>query len=482
MNYLLYPESVAVAGASASPDKFGHRVLFNIINNGFEGRVYPVNPRESSVLGLDCFPSVAEIPGEVDLAVITVPTAGVKQVLQDCIWKGVKAVIIITSGFSEVGGQGIALESEIAELARRAGLAMAGPNCVGLVSTPAQLYCHMMPFYPSAGTIAIVAQSGSVADMIASRIKDQGLGISHLISAGNEAVLHIADYLDYLADDERVSVVVAYIEGIRNGRSFLQAAKKVTSRKPLIILKAGGTDAGAKAALSHTAALAGDDRIISSLIRQSGAIRVDDLEALADAAAAFSGQPLPRGNRVGIIAPGGGFGVMAADACARRGLDVAQLDRKTLDKLDFMLPPTWSHGNPVDTVAGVKGGAMEMIQALLESPAIDGLIVLSVVGGLQSIWKYIEVGNGRIITNGLTQGAVDYFDTYYRQIMELKERFGKPVVVTFSLPIEAEAIMQEAAKLTRETGTACYTTFAQAVRAYSALSDYAGHLRKGNPV
>jgi acyl-CoA synthetase (NDP forming) len=478
INCLLYPESVAVAGASASPDKFGYRVLFNIINNGFQGRVYPVNPRESDVLGLECFPSVVDIEGKVDLAVITVPTAGVKQVLQDCIQKGVKAVIVITSGFSEVGGQGVALESEIAELAQRAGLAMAGPNCVGLVSTPAQLYCHMMPFYPSAGPIAIVAQSGSVADMIASRIRDQGLGVSHLISAGNEAVLRIADYLDYLADDEHVSAVVAYIEGIRDGRRFLQAAKRVTSRKPLIILKSGGTAAGARAALSHTAALAGDDRIITSLIRQSGAIRVDDLEALVDAAAAFNGQPLPRGNRVGIIAPGGGFGVMAADACARSGLDVAPLDRKTLDKLDSMLPPTWSHGNPVDTVAGVTGGAMEMVQALLESPAIDGLIVLSVVGGLQSIWKYIQVGNGRIITDGLTQGAVDYFDTYYRQIMELKERYGKPVVVTFSLPIEAEAITREAAKLTRETGTACYTTFSQAVRAYSALSDYAAYLRK----
>jgi len=478
IKHLLYPESVAVAGASTSPDKFGYRILFNIINNGYEGRVYPINPRARNVLGLECFPSVMDIEGKVDLAVVTVPTAGVKQVLYDCIQKGVKAVIVITSGFSEVGGQGTAMESEIAQMACEASLALAGPNCVGLISTPVHLYSHMMPFYPSAGTIAIVAQSGSVSDMIASRIKDQGMGVSHLISAGNEAVLHIGDYLDYLADDERVSVVAAYIEGIRDGCRFLQAAKKVTSRKPLIVLKSGGTAAGARAALSHTAALAGDDRIIGSLIRQSGAIRVDDLEQLVDAALAFNGQPLPRGNRVGIIAPGGGFGVMTADSCARHGLEVAALDRKTLDKLDSLLPPTWSHGNPVDTVAGGRGEAIEMIQALLDSPAIDGLIVLSVVGGLQSIWKYIEVADGRIVTDGLTQGAVDYFDTYYRRIMELKERSGKPVVVTFSLPLEAEAIMQEAARLTRETGTTCYTSFTQAVRAYSALSDYAAYLRK----
>jgi len=479
MNSLLYPGSVAVAGASASPDKFGHRVLFNIVNNGFEGRVYPVNPRESRVLGLESFPSVADIPGDVDLAVITVPTAGVKQVLQDCIQKGVRAVIVITSGFSEVGGQGAVLEAEIGDMARRAGLALAGPNCVGLISTHAKLYCHMMPFYPSRGPIAIVAQSGSVADMIASRLGDQGLGTSHLISAGNEAVLRVADYIDYLAMDERATTVLAYIEGIRDGRRFLQAAKKLTARKPLIVLKAGGTAAGARAALSHTAALAGDDRIINSLLRQAGAIRVDDLDALTDTAAAFNGQPLPRGNRVGIIAPGGGWGVMVADACAQRGLDVAPLDRVTLDKLDSMLPPTWSHGNPVDTVTGMTGGAVEMVQALLESPAIDGLIVLGVVGGLQSIWKHIEVGSGgKIITDGLAQGAVEQFDTYYREMMKLKKRFGKPVAVTFSLPIKTDVINETAARLTRETGTTCYTSFTQAVRAYSALSSYAEYLRK----
>jgi len=481
INKLLYPKSVAVVGASASPDKFGYRVLFNIVNSGFEGGIYPVNPRESRVLGLESFPSVVDIPGEVDLAVVTVPTAGVRQVIQDCIHKGVKAVIVITSGFSEVGGQGTVLEAEIGDLARRAGLALAGPNCVGLISTHAKLYCHMMPFYPSRGSIAIVAQSGSVADMIASRLGDQGLGISHLISAGNEAVLNVGDYLDYLAGDDRASVVLAYIEGIRDRRRFLQSAKKVTARKPLIVLKAGGTAAGARAALSHTAALAGDDSVIDSLLRQAGAIRVDDLDALTDASAAFNGQPLPRGNRVGIIAPGGGWGVMVADACAQRGLDVAPLDRITLEKLDSMLPPMWSHGNPVDTVTGIKGHAVEMVQALLESPAIDGLIVLGVVGGLQSIWKYIEVGSdGKIITDGLAHGAIEQFDTYYREMMKLKERFGKPLAVTFSLPIKTEMINETAARLTRETGTTCYTSFTQAVRAYSALSGYAAYLRKSD--
>jgi len=476
---LLYPESVAVAGASASPDKFGYRVLFNIVHNGFKGRIYPVNPRESSVLGLEAFSSVADIPGEVDLAVVTVPPVGVKQVVQDCVKKGVRAVIVITAGFSEIGGHGVVLEAEISEMARRAGLALAGPNCVGLVSTHVDLYCHMMPFYPSRGPVAIVAQSGSVADMIASRLGDHGLGTSHLISSGNEAVLNVGDYLEYLAGDERASVVLAYIEGIRDGRRFLQAAKKLTARKPLIVLKAGNTAAGARAALSHTAALAGDDRIINSLLRQAGALRVEDMEELVDAACAFSNQPLPCGNRVGIIAPGGGWGVMAADACTQRGLDVATLDRATLDKLDSFLPPTWSHGNPVDTVAGVTGHAAEMVQALLESPSIDGLIVLGMIGGLQSIWKYIRAGSGgKVITDGLAHGAMDHFDTYFREMMTLKERFGKPTAVTIILPIKTEIITETASRLTRETGTTCYSSFTQTIRAYSALSDYAAYLRK----
>lgn len=479
LKYLLYPESVAVAGASASPDKFGHRILFNIINNGFGGRVYPVNPRESEVLGLESFAAVSDIPGEVDLAVITVPTAGVKQVVEDCIRKGVRAAIVITSGFSEVGAEGAALEAEIAGLARSAGLTLVGPNCVGMISTHTNLYCHMMPVYPFKGSIAVVAQSGSVADMISSQLCDRGMGVSHLISAGNEAVLRIGDYLEYLAGDDRVSVILSYVEGIRDGRRFLEAVKKVTVKKPLVMLKAGSTAAGARAAKSHTAALAGSDEVIGSLLRQAGVIRVNSLDELVDAACVFSNQPLPAGNRVGIIAPGGGWGVMLADACSHQGLEVPPLDHTTLDKLNAILPPIWSHNNPVDTVTGVKGGAAEMVQALLESPVLDGLIVLGIVGGVQTMWKYIEAGDGgKSMSAGFARGAMETFERYFREMMKLKERYGKPVIVTLSLPVKIGTIIETAAGLSRETGTACYTSFTQASRAYSALNKYAGYLRK----
>ena len=478
LKYLLYPGSVAVAGASASPDKFGHRILFNIINNGFKGRVYPVNPRESEVLGLESSAAVSDIPGAVDLAIITVPTAGVKQVVEDCIRKGVRAAIVITSGFSEVGVEGAALEAEIAGLARSAGLALVGPNCVGMISTHSSLYCHMMPVYPFKGSIAVVAQSGSVADMISSQLCDRGMGVSHLISAGNEAVLRIGDYLEYLAADDRVSVILSYVEGIRDGQRFLEAARKVTAKKPLIMLKAGSSAAGARAAMSHTAALAGSEQVIDSLLRQAGVIRVDCIEEMADAACAFSNQPLPAGNRVGIIAPGGGWGVIAADVCARLGLEVPPLDHATLDKLNAILPPIWSHNNPVDTVAGVKGEAEDMVQALLESPELDGLIVLGIVGGVRSMWKYIEAGEGGTsMADGFARGAMETFERYFKEMMKLKERYGKPVIVTLILPVKIGTIIETAAGLSKETGTACYTSFTKASRAYSALNKYAGYLR-----
>ncbi len=481
LKYLLYPGSVAVAGASASPEKFGHRVLFNIINKGFKGRVYQVNPREKEVLGLESFPNVCDIPGAVDLCVITVPTAGVKSVIEDCVRKGVRAAIVITSGFSEVGAEGAALEAEIAALARRAGLALVGPNCVGMISTHRSLYCHMMPVYPFKGSIAVVAQSGSVADIISLQLCDRGIGISHLISAGNEAVLRIGDYLEYLAGDDRVSVVLSYVEGIRDGRRFADAIKKVTAKKPLIMLKAGSSAAGARAARSHTAALAGSEEVIASLLRQAGVIRADSIEEMVDMACAFSNQPLPVGNRVGIIAPGGGWGVIGADVCSRMGLEVPQLDRATLDKLDAILPPIWSHNNPVDTVAGVKGEAEDMVQALLESPVLDGLMVLGVVGGVQSMWKYIEERMGsKSMTEGFAHGAIERFERYYRDMNVLKDRYGKPVLVSLILPVDIDIIAGTAARLTKETGTACYTSFTQASRAYSALNKYAGYLRKSN--
>ena len=479
LKYLLYPGSVAVAGASASPDKFGHRILFNIINNGFRGRVYPVNPREREVLGLESFAAVSDIPGAVDLAVITVPTAGVKQVVEDCIRKGVRAAVVITSGFSEVGAEGAALEAEIAGLAHSAGLALVGPNCVGMISTHSSLYCHMMPVYPFKGSIAVVAQSGSVADMISCQLCDRGMGVSHLISAGNEAVLRIGDYLEYLAADDRVSVILSYVEGVRDGRRFLEVAKKVTAKKPLIMLKAGSSAAGARAAMSHTAALAGSEQVIDSLLRQAGVIRVDSIEEMADAASAFSNQPLPAGNRVGIIAPGGGWGVIAADVFARLGLEVPPLDNATQDKLNAILPPIWSHNNPVDTVAGVKGDAEEMVQALLESPVLDGFIVLGIVGGVQSMWKYIEAGEGgKSMSDGFARGAMETFERYFKQMMKLKERYGKPVIVTLILPVKIGTIIETASALSKETGTACYTSFTQASRAYSALNKYAEYLRK----
>ncbi len=478
LKYLLYPESVAVAGASVSPEKVGHRVLSNLVRMGFKGKIYPVNAREKEVLGLECYSAIGGIPGQVDLVMITVPTAGVKQVVADCINKGVKAAVIITSGFSELGQEGARLEKQIAELARANGLALVGPNCVGVINTHANLYCDMMPVYPRKGTIAIVSQSGSVADMISSQVCDRGMGVSCMISLGNEALLRIEDYLEFLADDSNTSVIMAYVEGFRGGRRFLEVAKKVTMKKPVIMIKAGATPAGAKAAHSHTAALAGSDVVIDSMLRQAGVVRAEDMDGMIDSALAFSNQPLPKGNRVGIISPGGGWGVMVADACTREMLDVSPLDESTLQNLNAVLPPFWSHGNPVDTITGTTGDPVEIVRALLESPHFDGLIVLGMVGGVSSLFQQLHGRSGEKMAEDFARNSTEHFKSYFRSMMALKDQYSKPLIVTLSLPINTGIMLETAAAVTRETSTACYTSFTQASRAYAALSRYSAYLKK----
>jgi acyl-CoA synthetase (NDP forming) len=444
---------------------------------GFKGQVYPVNAREKEVLGLTCYPSLVDIPGRVDLVIITVPTAGVRQVIVDCLNKGVGAAVIITAGFSEFGSEGALIEREVADLARSGGLALVGPNCAGVVSTHADLYANMMPVYPGKGNIAIISQSGSVADMIAIQVCDRGMGISSLISVGNEATLHIEDFLEYLGSDPGTNLITLYVEGFRGGRRFLEVAGKVTARKPVIMLKAGSSPAGARAARSHTAALAGSDGVIDSMLKQAGIIRVQTMDELVDAALAFSNQPLPRGNRVGIISPGGGWGVMMADACTQEGMDVASLDQGTIAKLNAELPPFWSHANPVDTLTGAAGDPVKIVQAMLESPGVDGLIVLGMVGGVGPVFQQLH-GKGGEKGADFAANSSGHFKSYFRSMVELKDRYTRPVIITLSLPISSGTVLETAAAVTRETGTACYTSFVQASRAYAALSRYAEYLRR----
>ena len=479
LKYLFAPNSVAIVGASNSPEKWGNRILYNLTRGGYGGQIYPVNPRESEVLGIKAYPGIPDIPAGTDLVVITIPPGAVVNAVRDCIARQVKCAIVITSGFSETGPAGKKMEQEMRELAVKSGMPLVGPNCVGILSPPHSLYCHMMPVFPRKGSVAIIGQSGSVADMIASRVTSRGMGISHLLSVGNEAVLQVADYLEYLADDKETSVVLGYIEGLRDGRRFLEVARRVTLKKPVILLKAGSTPVGARAGQSHTGALAGSDEIVDAALKQAGVIRAANLDEMVDAGLVFNNQPLPKGNRVGIIAPGGGWGVMAADACTQAGLDVGALDETTINRLNAILPDVWSHNNPVDTIAGTKGSIAELLDILTASPSIDGVIALGAVAGAPSLWRYLEGSkNKEEMTERYAGGAMDYLSKSFDDVIRIRDHYGKPIVMAMFMPVYLGKVIDTMSQLAERTGTATFLSPAQACSAYGALWNYASYLKR----
>ena len=315
LNKLFHPNSVAFVGASNKPGKWGFMVLSNLINGGFPGSIYPINPGEEEIQGLKTYARVTDVPGIPDLAVIVVPPRSVPSVIQECVAKGIQTGIVITAGFAEVDGGGEKLQREMVELARAGGMVLVGPNCNGIMRPPSKLYVAMPPIFPQPGPLAVVSQSGNVATSIARRGMNIGFGCSCFVSSGNEADLHCEDYFDYLAEDPDTKVILSYIEGFRDGKRFFETAKRVTKKKPLIMLKAGGTTAGAKAAKSHTAALSGSDSAFDGACWQNGVIRAKSIDDLCNIGVGLMGQPLPQGKRVAILTGGGGWGVLAADAC-----------------------------------------------------------------------------------------------------------------------------------------------------------------------
>lgn len=478
LKHLFAPDSIVIVGASNSPEKWGNRILYNLTSGGFTGKIYPVNPRESDVLGMKAYPAIADIPCGTDLAVITIPPGAVIGAVRECIARQVKCVIVITSGFSETGQAGEKMEQEIRELSLKSGMPLVGPNCVGILNPHHSVYCHMMPLFPRRGSVAVIGQSGSVADMITTRVTSRGMGLSHLIGVGNEAVLQVADYLEYLADDDETSVVLGYIEGIRDGKRFLDVARKVTLKKPVILLKAGSTPVGARAGQSHTGALAGSDEIVDAALRQAGVLRARTLDELVDAGLVFNKQPLPRGNRVGIIAPGGGWGVMAADACTQAGLDVCALDKTTINKLSAILPEVWSHNNPVDTIAGSRGTIAELLDILTASPSIDGVIALGAVAGTPSLWRYLEGSKSKEeITERYTNGSMDYLSKSFDDVIRIRDHYRKPVVMSMFMPVYLGSIIDTVNELAKKTGTATFLSPSQACAAYGALWNYASYLK-----
>lgn len=378
LDYAFNPRSIAFVGATETLRKWGFLILNNLITGGYEGEIYPVNPNRETVLGLRAYPSVRDIPAEVDLVIFTVPSRQVLGALDDCIAKGVKAGVVITAGFKELGEEGAELEAVLVRKGREGGMVLIGPNCQGICCPGNRLYPWMpILFYPPRGRIGYVAQSGNILNMLIGHAVNAGLGISKAVSSGNEADVKTGDYLSYLADDPDTEVIVSYIEGVNDGRSFLERVRSATRVKPVVVLKGGRTRAGVSAARSHTGAMAVSGRLFEAACRQAGAIVTYSIEEAGLTAASFVGRPLPRGRRVGIITGGGGLGVIAADFCTEMGLEVVDLSPRTLSELEKMLPDWWVPGNPVDLVAGLDFMIIKpVIEILMKSGEMDAVMFL----------------------------------------------------------------------------------------------------------
>ncbi|MFQ6013043.1 MAG: acetate--CoA ligase family protein [Thermoplasmata archaeon] len=414
LDSIFSPRSIAVVGASRSQRKVGWEMLHNLLAYEFQGRVYPVNPGASSIHSIRAYPSVLDIPDEVDLAIIVVPSPKVLQVVEEAGKKGVRGLVVITSGFSETGPQGQVLEKNLARLVREHGMVMVGPNCMGVINThpEVQMDATFAPILPLRGNIAFMTQSGALGVAILQQARNRGVGLSKFASLGNAPDVSLNELLEYLEKDDRTDVILLYIESFGQPREFVPIARRVTQTKPILALKSGRTEAGRRAAQSHTGALGGPDIGTQALFEQTGVLRANTIEELFDLGAAFSMQPLLQGKRVAVVTNGGGPGIMAMDALVGVGLEPAQLSKKTVAFLRRRIPEEASPVNPVDLIADADAERYTLaIDAVMEDPNVDAVLVISVppiiedeIAVARSIWRCAQNHPKPVVTTFLGQG------------------------------------------------------------------------------
>ena len=372
------PKSIAVVGASKDSRKIGHAALKNIIISDYNCNLYPVNPHEDEILGIRCYKKIIDIKENLDLVLVSVPAKIVPSIMKDCVKKKVKNAIIISSGFSEVGHH--ELEDEVASIIKDSGMRVLGPNTMGYKNASDGLDASFVFGVPRQGNLSLISQSGALGIGMIYLANNEFVGVSKIIGVGNKLDIDDDDLIDYFSQDDDTKVIGLYIEAVKDGRQFMNAIK--ACHKPVLVVKAGRSSAGARATASHTGSMAGSDKMYSAAIHQAGGIRCRDIVELFDMARALGGQPAMKGNRVGIITNGGGLGILLTDACESNGLVVPKLSSKTERKIDKILPDLVKPNNPVDLVADAGFYRYEMTtKALLEDPNIDGIIVASVHGG-----------------------------------------------------------------------------------------------------
>jgi acetyltransferase len=436
LDAVFHPKAVALVGASTRPGSVGLMIAHNLLAGGFDGPIMPVNPKHMAVAGLLCYPDVQSLPVTPDLAVICTPPATVPGLVGELGRRGTRGVIVITAGFRELGNaQGRALEQAMLAAARPHLMRIIGPNCVGVLSTPANLNASFAHVGARKGHVAFVAQSGAMVTTVLDWSTARNIGFSHLVSLGDMSDVDFGDMLDFLANDSETSAILLYIEAITQARKFMSAARAAARLKPVIAIKAGRHALAAKAAQSHTGALAGADGVYDAAFRRAGILRVLELDEVFDAVETLSAPLALKGDHLAILTNGGGVGVLATDALLDFGGELAELSRDTLAKLDMVLPPTWSHGNPVDIVGDAPGSRYaDALSRLLEAPEVDAVLALncptaiaSGIDAAQAVIDCVAKKRAAVLTSWLGAGAA----------VEARRSFSKARIPTYETPDKA---------------------------------------------
>lgn len=377
LNKFFRPEAIAVVGASPKESSIGYTLVDNLKKDGFPGRIYPVNPKYEEILGLKAYPSVTAVGAPITLAIIAVPIQGVPEVMRQCGQAGIPAAIIISAGGKEVGEEGKHIEAEIEAAAQAGGIRYLGPNCMGIICPHTKLNASFAAHSARPGSVALLSQSGAICSAVLDWADTQNIGFSHFVSIGSMADLDFADMIDFLGNDDRAKSIIIYMENLVHHRKFMSAARSVSRVKPIIVVKSGRTPAAARAAASHTGALAGQDEAYNAVFRRAGMVRVDTIAQLFNCAEALAKMRRPQGGNLAIITNAGGPGVMAVDAFGKWRTDPAPLSAETLKKLDEFLPPHWSKGNPVDVLGDAPPERfVKATRVLLGAPEVDGLAII----------------------------------------------------------------------------------------------------------
>ncbi|MBU8848253.1 MAG: acetate--CoA ligase family protein [Desulfobacterales bacterium] len=430
-----YPKSLAFIGASATPGKWGHMLLTNTLSRKYKGKVYLVNPKGGKITGRHVYKSVTEIEGSVELAVVTIPANKVIDLIPDLKKKHVKGILLITSGFREVGEKGAELEEKLVREAYDAGIFILGPNTMGICNPHIDFYCSAAHAYPIPGSTALVCQSGNMGTQLLAFAEQQDIGIRAFSGSGNEAMVTIEDYMELFEIDDLTRTVVLYIESVKDGSRFFKSAARVSLQKPVVVLKGGRTSMGVRAAASHTGAMASDTKVFDAACRQTGIIQVEQPMELLDLSAVFSSLPLPKGNRVAIMTLGGGWGVITTDLCTEHGLEVPKLSRDIIERLNKILPTFWSHGNPVDIVGeGDPHIPKTCLEELLKWDGCDAVIHLGIHGKRVLVNNMIESvirtdpDIDRETAQIFKESILQFEEAYTRYVVKLTQKYEKPVL------------------------------------------------------